>query len=479
MKLKIKGQKSIVARVRKFALRQGLLEEGERLLVAVSGGPDSIALVNLLHDLKLDLHLIVVHLDHGLRGAASREDALWVKKMAAERGWLYRGGRSRVGELARKEKLSLEAAARRARYDFFRDCAWRLGVDKVALGHHSDDQAETVLMRLLRGTGPEGLGGMRPRTERGGLTLIRPLLFLSREEIESYLKARSLKFRRDRTNRDQRFTRNRIRWKLLPLLAREYNPRIKEILVNLASLEADRDNLIKENLPRWTSNLSFNSDGETKISLVRMRRYSRELRGEIFKRILRRAGLRELNRFNLRALVGLLEGKTGRESTLPGGVVVRKEYEWLVIHAVPREAKSYSYSLPVPGSLELAEAGVGITTRIFNRPDESDSLPPHSGKAVFPPTTPRSEYLDAALIKFPLTIRSRLPGDRYRPMGLKGKKKIKDILIDEKVPPRYREIIPLITEEEKIIWLAGYRPAEECRISERTKKILQIEIFPL
>ncbi len=470
------GNKDIVARVRRFVLHQGLLKEGEEILTALSGGPDSVALINLLDELKMDLRLTVVHLDHGIRGTVSREDALWVKKMAAARGWPCLAGRSRVGELARKEKLSLEAAARRARYDFLRDCARQFGINKVALGHQADDQAETVLMRLLRGTGPEGLAGMRPRSERDGLTLIRPLLFLSREEIESYLKDRSLKFRRDRTNRDLRFTRNRVRRQLLPLLARDYNPRIREILVNLASLEAERDALVKSILPPASEFLSSAPGPELKISLSRLRKYPRALRGEILKRVLRSAGIGELNRFLLRALEGLSGGKTGRELILPGGVVARKEYDWLVIQPSLREAKSYSYSLPVPGSLELEEAGVRISARTLDRSEERGSFPPHSGKAAFPPSAPRSEYLDAARVKFPLTIRSRLPGDRYRPLGLPGKKKIKDILIDEKVPPRYREVIPLIADQEKIIWLAGYLPAQDCRISERTRKILAIEI---
>ena len=473
------GNRNIAARVREFVLREGLLAEGEEILAAVSGGPDSVALVNLLDELKMDLRLTVVHLEHGLRGEASRRDALWVRKMASARGWSYLEGRKRVRALARKEKLSPEAAARRARYDFLRGCARRTGINKVALGHQSDDQAETVLMRILRGSGPEGLGGMRPRSERNGLVLVRPLLLLSREEIEAYLEARSLKFRRDRSNRDLRFTRNRIRHRLLPLLAREYNPRIREILSHLASLEADRDILVKAILPAESDFLSAGPGPAMEISLSRLGGYPREIRGEIWKLILRKAGLGEVSRFNFQGLEDLLEGRSGRELLLPGGVVIRKEYRRLLILPASPEAKSYSYPLPVPGSLDLEEAGVRITVRFLKSPRGKVSFPPRSGKGDFPPASARREYLDADRVKFPLTVRSRLPGDRYRPLGLKGRKKIKDILIDEKVPPRYREVIPLVADREKIIWPAVSPPAEECRISAKTRKVLEIELASL
>jgi len=236
---------TVLARFSRTVHVRCLADPGAPLLVAVSGGADSVSLLYLLLEARGGPgELTVVHLDHGLRGEAARADARWVRGLSRSLGVGFLGGRRDVRGICRREKLSVETAARRARLDFFRDAARKTGVDTVALGHHLDDQAETVLMRLLRGSGPGGLAGMLPRRSMGGLVLIRPLLEFRRDELERFLREKGVSWRTDASNRDRRFLRNRVRLDLLPLLTEGYSPRLPELLGNLARCEAERETFI-------------------------------------------------------------------------------------------------------------------------------------------------------------------------------------------------------------------------------------------
>lgn len=484
------SRQGLIRRGKELALRYGLWERGERLLVAVSGGPDSVTLLSLLNELRpeFDLELAVVHLDHGLRGSASLADCRWVQRLAARLKLPCIVGRKDVKTWARKKKKSLEEAARELRYAFFQEVSEQTGIRTVALGHQADDQAETVLMRLVRGSGPRGLGSMRPCQERGVLRIIRPLLPFWREEIIQYLAEIGWEFREDASNRDRRIFRNRLRLDLLPLLEKEYNPRIKEILVNLARMERERDDFFKERLEEELEKVTSKTRAGLEVDLLQFQKLPAVARGEVLRKLIQKFEVADLNRRNFAGLEQLIRGETGRKITLTGGLDVSKEYDHLLFiqkgnaKLTINDSKFFSSPLPLPGEAIVKKAGVKIITRQYARPRAILFERPPGLKKYwehFPGEGPLREYLDRDRVTLPLSIRSRRPGDRYRPLKLPGTKKVKDILIDEKVPRTLRAVIPLIVDRNKIIWLTGYRPAHECRITEKTKNVLEITLIPL
>lgn len=449
------GAHPLFRRFRENALRERLFAPGDRLLVAVSGGPDSVALLFLVRALapELGLSLCLAHLDHGLRGESSRADALWVKELAARLGLPYLVGASEVKKRSAARKESIETAARAARYDFLLRTAARMKIRTIVLGHHADDLAETVLMRLLRGCGPEGLIGMRPLSRRGRFLIVRPLLPFWRAEILDYLRAVRISYRRDATNRDRRFLRNRVRRTLLPYLEKRYNPRLKEILVHLSRLEAERTG---------GGGISNRAGG--------------------LKKALAAASVPALNRRHWSALNDLRRKKNGSRVSLPGGRQAKKEKGRLIITKGEKTVsrRPYRYRLPIPGEAAVQEAGVKIVARLVRRPRI-----PRKGKGSFrvywrriPPRGERIEYLDLDKISRPLVVRSRLPGDRYRPLGPGGSRKVKEIMIDEKIPPERRPLIPLVADRKRVVWLAGFRPSEECRVAAAARRVLELRVVP-
>ena len=470
----------LVKRMADYAVRHRLWKKGDRLLVAVSGGADSVALLHLLLRLggQLDLHPTVVHLDHGLRGEASREDRRWVEALAARLQVPCVAARRDVGKVIERGGSSPEEAARRVRYGFFRQAARRTGIGILALGHQADDQAETVLLRLLRGSGPAGLIGMRPRRREGELLLVRPLLAFRRGELLAFLSGIGEGFRRDRSNLDLRFLRNRIRHRLLPLLEAEYNPRFRELLIELARREGEREDYLRSRLEEPCRKLIRRTPRGWGLDCGLFSRAAAPERGEALRELLDRAGIPAANRRHFRALERLARGTSGRRLDLPGPVVARKEGDLLLLskHRGPETLPTVPLGLPEERIIEPLSARLrireypvppGLEFRPGTRP------PPARGSG------PWREYLDRDRVVPPLVLRSRLPGDRYRPLGMKGRKKVKKILLESGVPLSRRGLVPVIADRERIIWLAGYRPNHFCRIRPDTRKVLEISLEPL
>ncbi len=473
-------------RFRGFSLEHKLWKKGQRLLAAVSGGADSVALLGLLDGLRgeFKLDLTVVHLDHGLRGAASRADSRWVKRLAARLGFPIVVERRDVRGWAKENKKSLEEAARRLRYAFFQEVVQKTGIRTVAVGHQADDQAETVLMRIIRGSSPAGIGGMRPKSRMGALRVVRPLLPFTHSELAAYLEEIGWGHREDASNRDRRFLRNRLRLELLPLLEKEYNPRIREVLINLGRLERERNDCLSERLEETASEAIFSIEDGLEIDLVRFARLPAFDRGELLRKAMLMGGVGDLNRRTWERLEKLVKGRTGGRIDLPGGVVAAKAYGRLSLTGFRkrREERFFSYPLPLPGEAVVKEAGLKISARKLPRPRRPVTAPKMNLKEFWTnsgPTGAVKEYFDCDRLKLPLSIRSRRPGDRYRPLKLPGGKKIKDILIDEKVPRPLRGMVPLVIAREKIIWLAGYRPAHDCRVTDKTRSVLELTLTPI
>jgi tRNA(Ile)-lysidine synthase len=432
-----------------------LLHSGDTVIVAVSGGADSMALLDILSKLEeVRLNLVVAHLDHMLRGDDSDTDAAFVRDAALKYGLPFELRSSDIRRFSLQSKLSLEEAGRKARYEWFDEVALKYGARAVALGHHADDQAETVLMRLLRGAGTTGLSGISPGA---GSRYIRPLLCCTRSEIEEYLRERNLPFRTDESNIDTRFLRNRIRHELLPSLE-SYNPSIRDRLVATAEILSDDEELLESVTEQSLNLMASVGKQRVDIDLPSLSAQLRGLRLRLYRRAIRavKGNLDHITLKHLRHIDDLaLSGKANSHFRLPGHLQVTKCYKTLAIATCDADADSGPFELlvegpglyPLPGGRQLS------VTVEYGHPGNWKCLPPCKA------------YIDAASAPFPWIIRTFRDGDRFTPFGMKGSKKLKDFFIDMKIPLQTRRNIPLVVAGNKILWIAGLRLAEEARLT--------------
>lgn len=457
-----------LGKVRKFIKKNGLLIEGDTVIVAVSGGPDSLCLLHLLKRLSSEymLNLVVAHLNHCLRPEALQE-ADGVGKIASALSLPFEVRTVDIRNFKKKHAISEEEAGREARYDFLFETARKYKASRIALGHHLDDQAETVLLNVIRGTGVDGLAGMLPRRTRGDIYLIRPLLCLRRSEIESYCDDNNLQPFTDSSNLETNYTRNRLRLELIPQLQMQYNPRIREALFRLGALAAD-DRIFLQNLARKKYySLARFINRETILDRQALLNLPPALQGRVLRHALRKhVSVKGVSSLHIGQLLDLAKsGRAGSQLTLPGKSSAYFSYKHLVIRTAPdpKQKELKPLVLQIPGTVLLSE-GHKISACIT---DVSElSWPPPAYRA----------YLD--LDKIPsssLIVRSRMPGDRFHPQGAPGAKKLKDFLIDQKVPFYRRESLPLVTAEENIIWVAGIRINELYRVTGQTKQALVLE----
>ncbi len=466
----------IRAKVREWVKRHGLLPQGGNILAACSGGPDSLTLVDLLAEYQQagDIRLFVAHFDHRLRGDASSQDAAFVRRFCAERGLEFFYGSADLPALLRVQGGSLEELARSTRYRYLRQVVGQIGGGLIATGHHRDDQAETVLLNLVRGSGSRGLGAMQPL--RGDVT--RPLLCLDRCEIEAYCRQRNLQPCLDASNDDVVFLRNRLRHELLPVLKKEYNPAVVATLCRTASILADEQEFLRsqalELLPRtverfaWGCRIDADAFCRMHVAMQRelLRQLLEQLRGDT-------RGVGFVHVEQIRQL--FLQEHGARRIALPGNWQARKTYRDLIIEKLRYDGAQLETNferqslqpvlLECPGETAVPELGVAIRcTRVSG----DNPLPSDLG--------PNKVIFDCAALHFPLHVRRRLPGDMFYPLGAPGSRKLKKILIDLKVPVEKRERLPVVCDEKGILWLAGLRRAERGKVDETSRDLLVMEL---
>lgn len=431
---------------------QCLFEPDDTIIVAVSGGADSTALLDLLTRLPgCNLKLIAAHLNHCLRGADSDADEEFCRQLAAHYSIPFETRRVDVRAMAESGKLNLEDSGRRARITFLDELRRKTGAAAIALGHHADDQAETVLMRLLRGSGTTGLSGMAGRNARG---YVRPLLEISRDRLREYLREQKLNWREDNSNSDTSYLRNRLRHELLPLLA-GYNPAIRSCLAATAALLAEDEVLLDELAEQAFAGSCRISDGDIVCSTGQLRTLNTALRRRVLRHAVREltGTLEGVNRCHIEAIIALIDSdRPNARVVLPQGVQLIREYDRLVCttNRPPQLETDFELLIPEPGVYQLHD-GRSITVDLI----EATSLPTDSGTA----------YFDPAAFPFPWKIRTFRPGDRIIPFGMTGRKKVKDIFIDQKVPPAERKRIPLLFCGSDLIWLAGLLSSELSRVN--------------
>jgi tRNA(Ile)-lysidine synthase len=465
------------------------LQAGDRVGVAVSGGADSVALLLLLLELREKLGIVfsVVHFNHKLRGKASDADEKFVAELAAKHGLELHSASLEVAKKAKKERANLEDAARRARYDYFRSLAESGACTRIAVAHTADDQAETVLAHLLRGTGLAGLGGIHPVAD----PVVRPLLTARRSELRAYLRHKKQNWREDLTNRDTKRMRARIRSKLLPLLAKQFQPAIVEHLATLAELAREDEAALQSHAESRVLALAKETEGTVRIpasDIAGLKSASRSLQetnreneqiaitsAAIRKRMIRRitANIKpragQLGANHVEAVLELARsGQSGSSLSLPGGVEVRRERDTLVFRAAENAeggsgrhaAREYAYNIDLAGgsqNVKVPELGCVFRLRVID-------WPPQRGE-----TNSGEKVLDRDRLRSPLVLRNWRPGDRLRPFGHQNAHKLKRLLNEKRISRWERDGWPVLTSGGVLVWARGFPVAAEFARTERTR----------
>lgn len=475
--------------------RHRMLTPGAAVVVGVSGGPDSLCLLHLLHRLApaWSLRLHAAHLNHGLRGAEADADADFVAAVAAEWGVPCTVERADVAALAAASGASLEEAARHARYAFLARVAGHVGADAIAVGHTADDQAETVLMHFLRGSGLAGLRGMLPVTpltdyrllaqdapETAALRLIRPLLDVPRSDVLAYCRAHGLQPRFDRSNEDTTFFRNRLRHELLPLLE-TYNPQVRRVLRHTATVLAD-DYALLHSLAEaaWAEVLREETPEGLVVDLARWRSLPTSLQRAVLRQAIgrRRRSLRNINFVHIeRALEVLRAGQAGARATLPAGLEAVVGYDCFLVGEA-------GVGLPTGDAPQLAEprlplAVPGVTALGRGWQVEAALLAPADLPASWQSNPdPWRAWLDADAVGPAPALRTRRRGDRFQPLGMAGRHKLlAEFFTNLKVPPPARDRWPLlVTADDEIAWVCGLRVDQRAAVTPATRRVLQVAL---
>jgi tRNA(Ile)-lysidine synthase len=477
---------SLAARVRSGLQATGLVARGDRVVAALSGGPDSVALTVILHEVLPSLGATlagVAHLHHGLRGADADLDERSCRDLAQRLDLRVVADQVDVAAVKRERRISLEAAGRAARYAFYERARTQLGATLVATGHTRDDLAETFLMRAARGAGLRGLGGIRPRVG----CIVRPLLDVSRAELLADLAERGQPFREDATNRDTRLTRNRVRHDVLPWLERQLGPGVSAALARAARLAAADDEYLAGAATKAGGSVVSTEEGTVRLDCAAALDLPLALRRRVVLAALEELGGRAARLTDVERVLDLLaDGSedladhlcrgvaTARvEVRLPRVRVTREPGRLVLIREPARRSggprqmsvgQPPAVLLPVPGAVELPSGGAVVATIAAELP----------GRGVA--GGPDEAALDAGRVPVPLAVRFRRPGDRLRPLGMAGRKKLQDVLVDRKVPREIRDSVPLVVDAaDRIVWVAGHVVAEDARVTPATTSVLLLQ----
>jgi len=483
-------------KVLRFIQEQHMVSRKQDLVVAVSGGPDSVCLLHILHKLreKLGIALHVAHLDHQLRGSESEADARYVADLARQLDLPSTVERRDVQSYQSRQRLSLEEAAREVRYTFLAQVADTIGTNRVAVGHTVDDHIETILMHLIRGTGTRGLRGLQPLSRwqhlDHSLTVIRPLLPISRQETENYCQQHRLMPRIDTSNLSLSHLRNRIRQQLMPLL-QSYNPRVDEALLRAARIVTDDLSFLGEVVDRLWDKVAR----EQENTIILDKESFLELPPALQRHLLRTGiekllgNLIDIETRHIEEIMASLNKPAGKKISLPEGLIFSIEYDKYLLGTNPAALSPFpileaEFTLKIPGQTQLpgwcVEAEIIDKSGEFKRGEAPlTNLPPplsrEGDKGGGLSNNLLSAHFDFVKVGSTLTVRARLPGDRFQPLGMSQSKKLNEFMIDSKVPHSWRRRIPIVCSPEHILWVVGYRIDERAKVTGDTKRVLRLE----
>ncbi len=444
-----------------------MIQKKDKVIVAVSGGPDSVCLLHLFMTFKseLDISLYAAHLDHMFRGRESEEDACFVKALCDRWGVPLFSDNINVPEYVKKSGLSPEDAARRVRYDFFERVKKQTGAQKVATGHNRNDHEETILMNIFRGAGLDGLMGIEPVRN----CYIRPLIEIPREDIEKYLKHEEIPFRIDATNLTTDYFRNSIRLELMPLIRQKYCPHLGKSLRRLSEI-AKRDlSFMEQETEKARANVIRYEPAKVIIDVKKFSKLHEAVKYRLTRLAVEKltGDVKDFEARHAKLLVDFIErALPGSLLDLPKNLQGLKEYEHCIISKeVFDYPTDYYYILEVPGEINIQETGITLKAYIETY-----------GEKTKINTAPTIACLDYDKINSNLVVRNRRPGDRFKPLGCIGFKKLKDFFIDEKIPKRKRNQIPIVEAGGNIIWVGGMRIDDRFKVTEETTRILVLVV---
>ena len=459
-------------RVKKTIDRYHLLDKGDRLIVGVSGGVDSMVLLHLLNAYRqeLTLSLIVAHVNHGLRPMEAEKEADLVQKESERLALPYEYAQFNVKEFRKMGGFSPQDGARRIRFHFLNAVLKKYGANKIALGHNADDQVETVLLRLLRGSGLKGLKGMLPIREK---RVIRPLLEVWRKEIESFAREKGIPFLVDSSNLNGKYLRNRIRLKLVPLIEKEYQSNFKEIILKTSTFLREENNYLEREAEEAYKKMVCQEKDWLSFPFSQYRLLHEAIKWRVVQKMLGKIyGEERIMEQGEGLEVSLISKKLQQPFPsflleLPFGVFLEKRYDRVLLKKGRIEIiPPFEVELISPGRTFIEEIGKEVVIKELNKDDQFRYLEGTDSTAL----------LDCQALYFPLKIRNFRPGDRFQPLGVKGIQKVKEFFIDHKIPRFERPKIPLLISGEMIAWVIGYRIDERFKVSEKTQRVLKVKV---
>ncbi len=469
-------QEPLEQRVLNFIQAHHLVSSQHCLLVAVSGGQDSVCLLHILVKLQeeLDIKLHVAHLNHQLRAAESEADARYVSDLAHQLGIPATIEQRDVKAYQAQQHISLEEAAREVRYTFLAQAAKSIGANQVAVGHTTDDHIETILMHLIRGTGTRGLRGLQPssRWQSSGdsLTIIRPLLPVSRQETAGYCHRHKLMPRIDASNLSLSPLRNRIRHQLLPLL-KSYNPQVAKALLRTAHIAGGDLAFLDEEGARLWGEIARRKENTIILDKERLLDLPSALKQHLLRMSIENllGNLKDIETRHIEKIMDALTKPAGKRISLPGGLNFSIEYNRYLLGPDPAALSPFpllgaEFSLKLPGKTLLP--GWRVTATIINREQMTEK------DADF------TAYFDLDKTGDKVVVRPRQPGDRFQPLGMSQPKKLGEFMIDAKIPHAWRQRIPIVCSPRHILWVVGWRIDDRVKVTENTNQILCLKFEP-
>lgn len=468
----------LVEYVRRTGDEFGLWSPGDRIVVAVSGGPDSVMLLHILHWIArepgMDLKLVCAHVNHGFRGKESDAEADFVRDLANSLEIPFELGVFDIPAYMKESGKGGQLAAREKRYEYLHKTALKYNAASIALAHHADDQAETVLMRVLRGSGPAGLAGMKLKRREKNVELIRPLLRIYKNELVKACDRSDIPYVIDSSNLQSKYARNAIRLDVLPFLG-QYNEQLTDSLNRLADIAGEEDDYLRLQTERIYAETVTWQDGGAAFRIQTFTSLHAALQRRLIKLILNYLPL-STDDSDFVKIEAIRKGAIQASPTtwsldLGGGIRCLREYD--TIRFLPARAESqiphYTYVVErFPAEISIADTGQTLRFAC-----KKAGIGP---AGLFPEDESQAAF-DADVLDYPLTVRSRLPGDRMKVMGLNGSKKVKDIFIDEKIPPSLRSRIPIVTDAKgRVIWIPGIRRSSVAAVGSHTGKVLQMTL---
>lgn len=458
---------SMIEKVKQTIAKYELLKPNETVVVGLSGGPDSTALAAALAEIAplLGIKIILAHYNHGLRGAESDADEREAGRLARQLGLNFVS--RKMDNVDVPKGLSPEDFYRRRRYQFFDEVAKSNWAGKIALGHNLQDQAETVLLHLLRGSGLEGLKGILPLREG---KYIRPLLEVSRREIISYLDKAGIPYRQDSSNDSRIYLRNKIRLELLPYLKNEYNPRLDETLAQMAEILRDENTFVNDCVHQALKSTCIKKQNNKIVLNIG---YLSILHPAIRRRLLKKL----LEDFNCQkngitfshvdSIDRLLQNsESGKKICLPLGIEARREYENLIMERLQEDTKQveYFYKVEIPGEIYVAQRNLTVSLQMVEK-----------SKIDF--SNSNKHYIDFDKIRQPLVLRNRRAGDWFQPLGMAGRQKLKSFFINKKITQQKRDEMMLLADRQAVLMIENMHLSDQVKITPETKNILELEII--